>query len=113
MKDNKIKKDNVQTYIQFYLDEVGLNISVKDDLSGHKKDEALHNFGYIQVSSGHIDNKDCFWDNVFFFVSAGKKEFKEECKKELQEKGFKDWKDIYKKVKTLLKRAKKLNLITE
>ena len=111
MKD-KIKKDNVQTYIQFYLDEVELNISVKDDLSGHKENDPLRNFGHFQVSTGHKDNEDCFWDNISFFISAGKKEFKEECKKELQQKGFKDWKETYKKVKTLLKRAKKLNLIS-
>ena len=110
MKD-KIKKDDVQTYIQFYLDEVELNISVKDDLSGHKEGEPLHNFGYIQISTGHKDNEDCFWDNVSFFVSAGKKEFKANFKKELEEKGL-DWKEAYKKVKILLKRAKKLNLIS-
>ena len=92
-------KDKINTNIQLYLDEVELNISVKDDLTGHKENEPLHNFGYIQVSTGHIDNKDCFWDNVFFFVSAGKKEFKEECKKELREKGFEDWKETYKKLK--------------
>lgn len=107
----KIKKDDVQTYIQFYLDEVELNVSVNEDLSGYKENEPLHSFGYIQVSTGHINNEDCFWDNVLFFISAGKKEFKEECKKELKEKGL-DWKDIYKKIKILLKRAEKLNLIS-
>jgi len=111
-KKHKINKDDIRTYIGFYLDEVELNISVKDDLTGYKEDETLHNFGHIQVSTGHINNEDCSWDNLSFFISAGKKEFKEECKKELQQKGFEDWKDIYKKVKTLLKRAKKLNLLT-
>ncbi len=109
---NKINKDDINTYIQFYLDEVELNISVKDDLTRYDENEPLHNFGYIQVSTGHVDNEDCFWDNLNFFILAGKKEFKEECKKELQQKGFKDWKDIYKKIKILLKRAKKLNLIS-
>lgn len=111
MKDNKIKKDSVQTYIEFYLDEVELNIAVKEDLSRYKEGEALCNFGHIQVSTGYLDNKDCFWDNLSFFISAGKKEFKEECKEELKQKGFEDWKSIYKKIKVLLKRAKKLNLI--
>lgn len=109
---NKIKKDDINTYIQFYLDEVELNISVKDDLTGHKENEPLHNFAYIQISTGYKDKEDCFWDNVDFFILAGKKEFKEECKEELKQKGFEDWKTIYKKIKSLLKRAKKLNLIT-
>lgn len=110
MKD-KINKDDVQTYIQFYLDEVELNISVKEDLG--RQEERLKNFGYIQVSTGHIDKEDCFWDNLSYFLNCRKKEFKRECKKELQQKGFQDWKGIYKKIKILLKRAKKLKLITE
>ena len=104
-----MKKDDIQTYIQFYLDEVELNISVKKDLTGHKENEPLHNFGYIRISGYNY----CFWDNVDFFISAGKKEFKEECKEELKQKGFEDWKTIYKKIKSLLKRAKKLSLITD
>ena len=106
-------KNKINTYIQFYLDEIELNISIKDDLTGYSENEPLYNFGYIQVSTGHINDEDCFWDNLDFFISAGKKEFKEECKKELQQKGFEDWKGIYNKIKILLKRAKKLNLITE
>lgn len=110
MKD-KIKKDDVQTYIQFYLDEVELNISVKDDLSGHKEGEPLHNFGYFEISGGNIGEKPIFWDGIEWTLKVGKKEFKKEFKQELQEKNL-NWKDIYKKVKTLLKRAKKLNLIS-
>lgn len=110
MKD-KIKKDDVQTYIQFYLDEVELNISVNEDLSGHKENEPLHNFGYFEITTGNIGEKPIFWDGIEWTFEVGKKEFKKEFKKELEEKNL-DWKDIYKKVKTLLKRAKKLNLIS-
>lgn len=106
--DKKTQRGNIHTNVQFYLDEVELNISVKDDLSC--QDGRLRNFGYITVSTG---NEDCFLDGIDFFLNCRKKEFKEECKTELQEKGFKDWKKIYKTIKTLLKRAKKLNLITE
>jgi|GEM_PF-3788505 len=104
-------EDNIQTYIEFHLNEVKLNISVKKDLTRYKEDEPLHHFGYIEVNTGYIDTEYCFWDGIPFFISVGKKEFKKECKKELQEKGFEDWKDIYRKIKKLLKRAKKLNLI--
>ena len=103
-------KEKINTCIQLYLNEVELNISVKEDLSC--QDGVLKNWGYIEVSTGQTEKENCFWDNLDFFINCGKKEFKEECKKELQEKGFEDWKDIYKKVKTLLKRAKKLNLIS-
>lgn len=110
MKD-KIKKDDVQTYIQFYLDEVELNISVKDDLTGHKENKPLYNFGYFEISGGNIGEKPIFWDGIEWTLKVGKKEFKKEFSKELKEKGL-DWKEAYKKVKILLKRAKKLNLIS-
>lgn len=99
-------KEKIYTCVQLHLDEVELNISVKEDLSCQDGD--LANYGYIQVSTGSIGEKECFWDNLEFFLNCGEKEFKEECKKELQQKGF-DHKEIYKKIKRLLKRAKKLN----
>jgi len=111
MKNNKIQKDSVQTYIQFYLDEVELNISVKKDLSGHKENEPLHNFGYFQITNGDVKDKPIFWDGISWTLKVGKKEFKKEFKEELEEKNL-NWKETYKKVKTLLKRAKKLNLLT-
>lgn len=111
MKDNKIKKDDVQTYIQFYVDEVELNISVKDDLTGHKENEPLHNFGYFEITTGNIGEKPIFWDGIEWTLKVGKKEFKKEFSKELKEKEL-DLKETYKKVKALLKRAKKLNLLT-
>ena len=109
--DKKTQRGNIHTNVQFYLDEVELNLAVKEDLTA--EDDILKNFGYIQVSTGYIDNEDCLWDGINFFLNCRKKEFKEKCKTELTKKGFKDWKKIYKTIKTLLKRAKKLNLITE
>ena len=104
-------KDKINTYIQFYLDEVELYVSVNEDLSGHKEDEPLHNFGYFEITTGNIGEKPIFWDGIEWTFEVGKKEFKKEFSKELKEKGL-DWKETYKKVKTLLKRAKKLNLIS-
>jgi hypothetical protein len=104
-----MKKD-INTYIQFLLDEVELNISVKEDLSGYKDFEPLYQFGYFEITNGSIKDKPLSWDNLTFFISCGKKEFKKECKEGLKEKGL-DWRETYKKVKTLLKRAKKLDLL--
>ena len=55
-----INKNDIQTNIQLFLDEVELNISVKDDLTGYSENEPLYNFGYIQVSTGHINDEDCY-----------------------------------------------------
>lgn len=103
-----MKESNITTYVQFYLEDVELNISVKNDLS--RQEDKLKNFGFIQITDGHIDTEPLFWDNLDFFISAGKKEFKEECKSDLKEKGYK-WRKTYKQIKALLKRAEKLNLI--
>jgi hypothetical protein len=103
-------ENNIQTNVQFYLNDIELNISVKKDLSGYKENEPLYQFGYIQITDGKIGDRPLFWDNVCFFTECGKKEFKEECKTELKEKGY-DWKETYRDIKTLLKQAKKLKLL--
>jgi hypothetical protein len=103
-------KDKINTYIQFLLDEVELNIAVKEDLTGYKEGEPLHNFGYFEIKNGNIGETPIFWDGLEWTFEVGKKEFKKEFSKELQEKGL-DWKETYKKVKTLLKRVKKLDLL--
>ena len=112
MKENTetIKKDNIHTNIQFYLDDIELNISVKNDLSA--QDGGLINCGFIQITDGGLDTESIFWDNLRFFLDCGKKEFKKECKKELKQKGY-DWKEIYTKIKWILSRAKELKIIVE
>ena len=89
---------------------VKLNISVNSEL---KKEESknLENFGFIEVATGTINAESCFWDNINFFISVSKKQFKEECRKELKQKGFK-WKDIYKEIKQLIDEAIRLDLLT-
>ncbi len=103
-----MSKEKITTYIQLYSGEVELNISVTNKLK--KQKGALNKFGYIQVSNGMIDSKDCFWDNLQFFIDYGFGIFKEECAKELKEKGFKV-KQTYKDIKRLLKQAEKLNIL--
>ena len=103
-------KDKVNISAQFYLNDIELNISVKEDMSKHEKGEPLHRFGHIQITDGTIDDKPIFWDGIPFFIECGKKEFKKECGKDLKKKGY-EWKETYKIIKKLLKTAKKLNVI--
>ena len=78
--------DKIQTYVQLFHENVELNICLKEDLS--RQDDNLKNFGFIQVSTGGIREKPCFWDNIDFFIKRKKKKFKKECSKELLKKRF-------------------------
>lgn len=101
-------KNNIQTYVQFFLDDVELNISVTYKLK--KQEGTLKGFGYFQVSSGGIGAHECFWDCIEFFQQCNYKEFKDECKEDL-DKGNYPVKQTYKVIKKLLKRAEKLNIL--
>lgn len=104
MKEEKRKlNEDILTYIQLFLNNVELNISVDKNLKRNKE----YIFGYFQITD---NNETIYWDNIEFFIEAKKERFKKECGKELKEKGY-DWKQTYKEIKTLLKRAKKLKLI--
>ncbi len=100
----------ISSHVQLYLNDIELSISVKEDLSGYKDFEPLYQFGHFQITDGTIEDKPLFWDGISFFIACGKKEFKKECKKELKEKGY-NWKETYRDIKSLLKRAKKLKLL--
>lgn len=109
MKNNKeIKTQDIQTYIQFYFEDVQLNLCITADLK--RQEGNLKNFGYFEITDGRLEHKPLFWDNIDFFLECNKSGFKDECKKELVEAGY-EWKEIYKIIKTLLKRAKKLKII--
>ena len=103
-------ENKINTYVRFYLNDIELNICVKEDLSGYKENEPLYRFGYFQITDGRIEDRPLFWDKVSYFIECGKKEFKKECKKELKEKEY-NWKETYRDIKILLKRAKKLKLL--
>ena len=68
----------ITTYIQFYLEDVELNISVKNDLS--KQDGNLKNFGFIQITNGSLEDKPLFWDNLDFLFRRTKKNLKKSVK---------------------------------
>lgn len=95
---------NIQTYVNFYTDNVCLAVSVKDDLT--KEDGYLVNYGYVEV-----DYIDSIWDNLDFFINADFETFEEECREDLLKQHYSP-KKIYKEIKQLLKRAKQLNLLT-
>ncbi len=98
----------IHTNLELYLDSVYLNLSLTEDLKPNEGN--LKNFGYIKVTNGDIEEDNCFWDNISFFIKCGEEEFRKECKQDLKSKGFKI-KAAYKTIKKLIKRAKKLNLI--
>lgn len=102
-------KTKIGTYVQLYLNNVELNISVTEDL---KREEGnLKNFGWFEISDGTINGETCSWDNLSYFFNLSFKDFKKECGDDFKRCGFgakKTWKDINR----LLKRAIKLNLLT-
>ena len=103
-------KDKIYNNVQMIYNNVELNISVDDDLTGYSINRPLFRYGYLQISDGTIKDEPIYWDNLNFFIDCRKKEFKEECKTELKEKGY-NWKEVYKDIKTLLERAENLKLL--
>ena len=101
-------KNNIQTYVQFFLDDVQLCVAVTDKLK--KQEGNLKGFGNFEIDSGNIGAHQCFWDNLSFFQECDYKQFKDACKEEL-DKGSYPVKQTYKAIKKLLKRAEKLNIL--
>lgn len=99
-------KNKIQTSVQLYLNDIELKILVTRKL---KKKNTFLNSGYIEtpISEGKV----IFWDNLEFFINCGKKEFKIECMEDLNKANY-NWEQVYEDIKTLLKRAKKLNIIS-
>lgn len=102
-------KEKIQTYVQLYSNNVELNLSVTDDLKCQEGN--LKNFGHISITSGSIGEKGIFWDVIEYFLEVDFKTYKKDCKKELNKAGY-DVKQTFKDIKRLLKRAKKLKLLT-
>jgi hypothetical protein len=101
-------KDIIKTCVKLYIDDVELNLYVKEDLK--REEGVLKNFGNIEITDGRLETKPIFWDGIDFFLKCDKKTFKKECKEELVAADY-DWRKVYKIIKTLLKRAKKLKII--
>lgn len=99
-------KEKIGHTVELCLDEVILSIFVNDKLKADGK-----NSGYIQIGGHRDDDKNCWWDCLEFFLAASTKEFNDECKEELKEKGF-GVKETRKTIAKLFRRAIKLNLLT-
>ena len=102
-------KTKIGTYVQLFLNDAELSIAVQKDLKGET--EVLKNFGWFKLSDGTINGETCSWDNLEFFYDISFKKFKEECGEDLKRCGF-DAKKTYKDINKLLKRAFKLNLLS-
>ncbi len=102
-----MSKKEIGTIIELYSIEsdVTLSIFVTNDFKADGK-----NSGYIQVGGNHDESKNCFWDNLDFFMEATNSEFKAECSGELKEKGF-DVREVRKDIRRLIKRAFKLKIL--
>lgn len=98
-------KDKINTYVQLYLNDIELNISVTKDLKAQEG-----NFGFFEITDGSLDTKPIFWDNILWVEEVGKKEFKKDMKEELSERGY-DWIKVRKDCLKLLNRARKLKIL--
>lgn len=91
--------------VELYVGDVTLNVWVDRKLNADG-----HNFGGIEIGGWADDKKNCYWDNLDFFLTCTKKEFNKECKEELKQKGF-PVRETRKDIKKLLKRAIKLKIL--
>ena len=67
---------------------VKINVSIGKDFKTNVGTK-LENWGFIEISSSVIDeNRQCFWDNMDFFLKAPKADIRKECKQELIDKEF-------------------------
>lgn len=80
---------------------IKVNVSITKDFKTNLGTR-LQNWGYIEVSSISIDEKDkCFWDNMNFFLKAPKADMIKECKQELIDKGF-YYNDFFKDLQNMI-----------
>lgn len=100
-----MSKSNIGHVVELYVGDVTLNVWVDRKL---KADGG--NFGGIEIGGWADDKKNCYWDNLDFFLTCTKKEFNKECKKELKEKGF-PVRRTRKSIGRLLRRAIKLKIL--
>lgn len=101
-------KKEIITEVKLTKGNVTLGINVSEDLKLCKNEKA-ENCGYIQVTDGYIDSKEVFWDNINWFLHIDD-EKKKEIVEELKEKG-QHYKGVIKDIKSVVKRALKLNLL--
>lgn len=112
----------MKTKNEYYKDVVLYHdkndVSIKVTVSVGKDYETqigkpLENFGYIEIESVRIDDKEkCFWDNLNFFLKAPKADIEKECKSELIRKEL-FYKGIFKDLNDMLKDLLKAGYLTK
>ena len=79
---------SIESYRDTKFCTIKLNVSLSKDFKSNLGTR-LENWGYIQVESPRLDDKEiCFWDNMNFFLKAPKNKIKKDCKHELINKGL-------------------------
>ena len=101
--------EKISRAVELQIRMVRLNITVKKNLKA--REDRLKNWGFIEITDGSIHSEECFYDNIDFFMNCTKKEFQEECKQDLKDKGY-NWRETYKDIKKLIKEAVRLKILT-
>ena len=101
-------KDKIRADVTLHLGHVNLVFTVNKKIK--KEEGVLKGNGYIEISDGMNDSESLFYDNLQFFQLNEYQVFKLECAEDLKRCGF-DYKETFKIIKRLLKRADKLNLL--
>lgn len=102
--------EKIYTEVQLHKGNTTLNITVNEDLKREEREEGvLKNSGNITIHDGRLDTKEVFWDNLSYFFNIDKKK-KKDIKSELKKKG-QYYKGVVKDIKTLINRAKELDLL--
>lgn len=102
-------KDKIQTYVQLFKGDVQLTLLVDKKLKATS--EYIKNLGYFEITNGTLNDKHLFLGNLLFFTEVDNISLLKEISEDLKEKGYKP-KEILKHIKSLLKRAKKLKILS-
>ena len=98
-------KTKIKYTVELYLDDVALTVWTNKKFQGEDR-----NFGFISVGGSVDPDKTCNWDSLDFFMDVTNKAFRDECGKELEEKGF-EVHETRRAIRRLINRAKKQNLL--
>lgn len=99
-------KDKINYTVELYLGDVALTIWTDKKFKGEEG-----NRGYIEVGGYSDPEKNSFYDNLDFFLSNSKKDIREECEGDLEDKGF-HVRDTLRTIRRLIKKALKKGLLT-
>jgi hypothetical protein len=94
--------------VQLRIDNVTLTVSVDNKLK--VRQDVLKNNGYIEITTGNINDENIFWDNLDWFIHVEYLDFISECEEDLKTLGYKN-KQTFKIIQRLIRRAIKLGIL--